>query len=51
MRSDEIRTTLQSRYDELTAEYETALAENHTLRLVETADTARRWPSGTPPVP
>ena len=40
MRSDEIRTTLKARYDELTAEYDAALAENHTLRLVETADTA-----------
>ena len=40
MRSDEIRTTLQARYDELTAEYAEALAENHTLRLVETADAA-----------
>jgi DnaK suppressor protein len=40
MRSDEIRTTLQARYDELTAEYEAALVENQTLRLVETADMA-----------
>src|SRR5688500_3722625 len=40
MRSDEIRATLQARYDELTAEYDAALAEDHTLRLVETAASA-----------
>jgi DnaK suppressor protein len=40
MRTEQIRTTLAARYDELTAEYAEALAENNTLRLVETADAA-----------
>ena len=37
---DQIRQNLVSRYDELTAEYETALAQNQMLRLVEIGDAA-----------
>lgn len=37
---DQIRVNLRSRYDELTAEYEQAVAQNHMLRLVEIGDAA-----------
>ncbi|MFJ6198972.1 TraR/DksA family transcriptional regulator [Micromonospora sp. NPDC092111] len=37
---DQIRTSLQARYDELSAEYEQAVAQSHVLRLVEVGDTA-----------
>lgn len=37
---DQIRVNLQSRYDELTAEYEEAVAQNHMLRMVEIGDAA-----------
>jgi DnaK suppressor protein len=37
---DLIRQNLRSRYDELTAEYEEAVAQNHMLRLVEISDAA-----------
>jgi len=36
----QIRELLQSRYDDLNAEYEQACAENHRLRLVEIGDAA-----------
>ena len=56
MRSDEIRSTLRARYDELNAEYEDALAQNHSCASSRSATppattrptAARRWPSGTP---
>ncbi|MEV1290208.1 TraR/DksA C4-type zinc finger protein [Micromonospora sp. NPDC049679] len=38
--TEQIRGSLQARYDELTAEYERAVAENQVLRLVEGGDTA-----------
>jgi DnaK suppressor protein len=37
---DQIRAILRSRFDDLTAEYEAAIAENHKLRLVEIGDAA-----------
>ncbi|MEU2613407.1 TraR/DksA C4-type zinc finger protein [Micromonospora sp. NPDC007271] len=37
---DQIRQSLQSRYDELTAEYEQAVLQSQVLRLVEIGDTA-----------
>jgi DnaK suppressor protein len=37
---DQIRQSLQSRYDELTAEYEQAVLQSQVLRLVEVGDTA-----------
>ncbi|MFE9656917.1 TraR/DksA family transcriptional regulator [Micromonospora sp. NPDC006431] len=37
---DQIRQSLQSRYDELTAEYEQAVVQSQVLRLVEVGDTA-----------
>ncbi len=37
---DQIRQSLQSRYDELTAEYEQAVVQSQVLRLVEIGDTA-----------
>jgi DnaK suppressor protein len=37
---ERIRLTLQARYDELTAEYQAALAESQVLRLVEVTDAA-----------
>lgn len=37
---DRIRQSLQSRYDELTAEYEQAVQQSQVLRLVEIGDTA-----------
>ncbi|MFR9776905.1 TraR/DksA family transcriptional regulator [Micromonospora sp. MS34] len=37
---DRIRQSLQSRYDELTAEYEQAEQQSQVLRLVEIGDTA-----------
>jgi DnaK suppressor protein len=37
---ERIRLTLQARYDELTAEYDSALAESQVLRLVEITDAA-----------
>ncbi|MDG4826484.1 TraR/DksA C4-type zinc finger protein [Asanoa sp. WMMD1127] len=39
-RTDQIRLTLQARYDELTAEYEAERDRGHLLRLVEASDTA-----------
>ncbi|MET7751564.1 TraR/DksA family transcriptional regulator [Micromonospora azadirachtae] len=36
----QIRQSLQSRYDELTAEYEQAVLQSQVLRLVEVGDTA-----------
>ena len=36
----QIRRSLQARFDELTAEYEQAVAQSHVLRLVEVGDTA-----------
>ncbi|MEV4813999.1 TraR/DksA family transcriptional regulator [Micromonospora avicenniae] len=36
----QIRQSLQSRYDELTAEYEQAVLQSQVLRLVEVSDTA-----------
>jgi DnaK suppressor protein len=38
--TEQIRGSLQARYDELTAEYEQAVAESQVLRLVEGGDTA-----------
>ncbi|MCW3840491.1 TraR/DksA C4-type zinc finger protein [Micromonospora yasonensis] len=38
--NDRIRQSLQSRYDELTAEYEQAVQQSQVLRLVEIGDTA-----------
>ncbi|GIG87434.1 TraR/DksA family transcriptional regulator [Plantactinospora endophytica] len=38
--SDQIRRALQSRYDELTVEYDEALTQSQVLRLVEVGDTA-----------
>ena len=38
--TDQIRQGLQDRFDELHAEYEQALADNQTLRLVEMDDAA-----------
>ncbi|WFE28603.1 TraR/DksA C4-type zinc finger protein [Solwaraspora sp. WMMD791] len=37
---DQIRAALTSRYDELTAEYEQAMAQSQVLRLIEGSDTA-----------
>jgi DnaK suppressor protein len=37
---EQIRTILRTRFDDLNAEYEQALAENHKLRLVEIGDAA-----------
>lgn len=37
---DQIRLSLQARFDELTGEYEQALAQSQVLRLVEVNDTA-----------
>jgi DnaK suppressor protein len=37
---DRIRQSLQSRYDELTVEYEQAVQQSQVLRLVEIGDTA-----------
>jgi DnaK suppressor protein len=37
---DKIRLSLQTRHDELSAEYEQALAQSQVLRLVEVGDTA-----------
>lgn len=37
---EEIRQVLRARFDELNAEYEDAVAENHKLRLVEIGDAA-----------
>ncbi|MEV0428983.1 TraR/DksA C4-type zinc finger protein [Micromonospora sp. NPDC050495] len=37
---DRIRQSLQSRYDELTAEYDQAVQQSQVLRLVEIGDTA-----------
>jgi DnaK suppressor protein len=37
---DQIRTVLQSRFEDLNAEYEDAVTENHKLRLVEIGDAA-----------
>nr|MDT0657470.1 TraR/DksA C4-type zinc finger protein [Micromonospora sp. DSM 115978] len=37
---DQIRLSLQSRYDELSAEYEAAALQSQVLRLVEVGDTA-----------
>ncbi|MFC0033225.1 TraR/DksA family transcriptional regulator [Micromonospora chaiyaphumensis] len=37
---DQIRQSLTSRYDELTAEYEQAVLQSQVLRLVEVGDTA-----------
>ncbi|GIF71895.1 TraR/DksA family transcriptional regulator [Asanoa siamensis] len=39
-RSEQIRLTLQARYDELTAEYEAERERGHLLRLVEASDSA-----------
>ncbi|MGC5020043.1 TraR/DksA family transcriptional regulator [Micromonospora sp. DT47] len=38
--TDQIRLSLQARYDELSAEYEHAVMQSHVLRLVEVGDTA-----------
>ncbi|MFC4147777.1 TraR/DksA family transcriptional regulator [Micromonospora mangrovi] len=38
--TDQIRQSLQARYDELTAEYEQAVLQSQVLRLVEVGDTA-----------
>src|SRR4029453_9784051 len=37
---EQIRAVLRSRFDDLTTEYEEAVAENHRLRLVEIGDAA-----------
>ncbi|RZU75199.1 MULTISPECIES: TraR/DksA family transcriptional regulator [Micromonospora] len=37
---DQIRQSLRSRYDELTAEYDQAVLQSQVLRLVEVGDTA-----------
>ncbi|MEH1102878.1 TraR/DksA family transcriptional regulator [Micromonospora sp. CPCC 205561] len=37
---DQIRRSLQARYDELSAEYEQAVLQSQVLRLVEVGDTA-----------
>ncbi|MFY1615121.1 TraR/DksA family transcriptional regulator [Micromonospora sp. RB23] len=37
---DQIRQSLQARYDELTAEYDQAVLQSQVLRLVEVGDTA-----------
>ncbi|MDG4831249.1 TraR/DksA C4-type zinc finger protein [Solwaraspora sp. WMMD1047] len=37
---DQIRLSLQARYDELSAEYEEAVTQSQVLRLVEVGDTA-----------
>lgn len=37
---DQIRLSLQARYDELTTEYDEAALQNEVLRLVEVGDTA-----------
>ncbi len=38
--ADQIRRSLQARYDELAAEYEQAVLQSQVLRLVEVGDTA-----------
>ncbi|WP_422751852.1 TraR/DksA family transcriptional regulator [Micromonospora sp. WMMD708] len=38
--ADQIRASLRARYDELSAEYEQAVAQSQVLRLVEVGDTA-----------
>ncbi|GAA2702040.1 TraR/DksA family transcriptional regulator [Micromonospora olivasterospora] len=38
--TDQIRSALRARYDELTAEYEQAVLQSQVLRLVEVGDTA-----------
>ncbi|WP_018219903.1 TraR/DksA family transcriptional regulator [Salinispora pacifica] len=38
--ADQIRQSLQARYDELAAEYEQAVLQSQVLRLVEVGDTA-----------
>ncbi|MBY8874634.1 TraR/DksA C4-type zinc finger protein [Micromonospora sp. PLK6-60] len=38
--NDQIRLSLRSRYDELSAEYEQAVLQSQVLRLVEVGDTA-----------
>ncbi|WP_018731046.1 TraR/DksA family transcriptional regulator [Salinispora oceanensis] len=38
--ADQIRQSLQARYDELAAEYEQAVVQSQVLRLVEVGDTA-----------
>ncbi|ASW55022.1 TraR/DksA C4-type zinc finger protein [Plantactinospora sp. KBS50] len=38
--NEQIRTSLQARYDELTVEYDEAVVQNEVLRLVEVGDTA-----------
>ncbi|MFI9638879.1 TraR/DksA family transcriptional regulator [Micromonospora sp. NPDC051925] len=38
--ADQIRTSLRARYNELSAEYEHAVAQSQVLRLVEVGDTA-----------
>ncbi|WP_018723479.1 TraR/DksA family transcriptional regulator [Salinispora fenicalii] len=38
--ADQIRQSLQARYDELAAEYEQAVMQSQVLRLVEVGDTA-----------
>ncbi|GHJ16383.1 MULTISPECIES: TraR/DksA family transcriptional regulator [unclassified Micromonospora] len=38
--ADQIRQSLRSRYDELTAEYDQAVMQSQVLRLVEVGDTA-----------
>ncbi|GAA1888860.1 TraR/DksA family transcriptional regulator [Asanoa iriomotensis] len=39
-RTEQIRLTLQGRYDELTAEYEAERDRGHRLRLIEAGDSA-----------
>jgi DnaK suppressor protein len=38
--TEEIRRSLQARYDELSMEYDKALVESHEVRMVEVTDTA-----------
>lgn len=38
--TDQIRLSLQARYDELTSEYDEAVVQSQVLRLVEVGDTA-----------
>ncbi|MFC7549938.1 TraR/DksA family transcriptional regulator [Plantactinospora sp. GCM10030261] len=38
--TEKIRVSLRARYDELTAEYDEAVLQNETMRLVEVGDTA-----------
>ena len=37
---DQIRRSLQARYDEMTVQYEQTVVQSHVLRLVEVGDTA-----------